>query len=102
MSLALKKFKIRHPRTSFAICASLLCSMAWAGVCSPSGVYIRSPGNELKVEAVDESVNPASANFELMTLGRMVFGAPTVGRSEGKILLAYDHCIGVYTEPGTC
>lgn len=83
---------------------SLFCSAASAATCAPSGLYFRSHGEQLKVApVVEESGNPPTAQFELMTLGRMVMGAPTVGTAEGKIQLSRDYCVGVYSaEPESC
>lgn len=82
---------------------SFLCVTALAAECSPSGLYFRSHGDQLKIESIEEpSGEPPNASFELITLGRIVVDAPTIGKAEGRILLTRDFCVGVYTEPGSC
>jgi hypothetical protein len=86
-----------------AAAASIAFTVAQAAPCSPSGLYLRSHGDQIQVEAVSEEPGgPSKASFSLLILGRMVLDAPSVGQAQGEILLTPDHCVGVYSEPGIC
>jgi hypothetical protein len=94
-----------HPRQLpillFVVVATLGISVE-AKQCKPSGLFFRSHGDQLKIESVDSAANPNAASFQLIVLGHMVQEAPIQAKSEGKMALTEDHCLGVYSEGNYC
>jgi hypothetical protein len=67
-----------------------------AGQCQPVGLFFRSTGDQLKVAPLNPDRIPSVAGFDLVTLGKVIADAPTIGHAEGEMILTRDHCVGVY------
>ena len=89
------------PTLLFVIGATLAIPVG-AKQCTPSGLFFRSHGDQLKIESVDSTENPNTASFRLIVLGRLVQDAPIQSKAEGEIALTQDHCLGVYSEGNYC
>jgi len=94
-----------HPRgmrASIFIAIAVIAMPVSARECVASGVFVRSPGEELLVESANSMGMPPTAKFDLLILGSMIQDAPTVGRAEGIMDLSNNSCLGVYRESELC